>query len=307
MTSERLVGVSILLLFLIITLVPVSKGAHVTGIYLGGEKQFEVVANYSGVISDAFVQEGSKVQKGSHLFKIVDPVLNDNVIQLQRQLVQLDESITIQSDLFRRTRQLVDGGLSALLEAQSSELQLRRLILERENVNTQLGLLTTRKNAFSIVTSVRGGQVNNVKVHVGQVISPGTLLAYISPDITEPVFEIYAAPSDIGVLNIGQLVELRFSSLPRKSSPLLMGELASISSAPIINPQDRNTGKDQIGEASMYRGVVVLKKGELDKLTDYKISQGMPIEATIETGKQTIFDYIVTPFAQLFSRAFMEH
>ena len=97
---------------------------------------------------------------------------------------------------------------------------------------------------------------------------------------------------------MGQSVNLRLSALDQRSTPELTGEVVLISADSL---EDQNTAQ------SYYRAEIILKQGELEKLSEgVTLLPGMPVEAFIRTGDRTPLAYLVKPMADYFARAFRE-
>jgi len=154
---------------------------------------------------------------------------------------------------------------------------------------------------ISTRTTIRSpvaGQVVGLTVHtVGGVIRPSDVICFIAPERERLLIEARVRPDDADAVQVGMRAEIRFSSLPRRAVPLLFGKVLSFATDTLSDPATRET---------YYLARVEANPGELDKLKQWNIIAGMPVEVMIVSGERTMLDYLVTPVTQLFERAMRE-
>lgn len=152
--------------------------------------------------------------------------------------------------------------------------------------------------ARTTIRSPVAGQVVGLTVHtVGGVIRPSDLICYIAPENERLLIEARVRPDEADAVQLGMRAEIRFSSLPRRAVPLLFGKVLSFATDTLTDPTTRET---------YYLARVEANPGELDKLKQWNIIAGMPVEVMIVSGERTLLDYLVTPVEQLFERAMRE-
>jgi len=148
------------------------------------------------------------------------------------------------------------------------------------------------------IRSPVAGQIVGLTVHtVGGVLKGGETICYVAPENEHLLIEARVKPEDADAVRPGLKAEIRLSSLPRRAVPLLFGRVLSFATDTLSDPATRE---------SYYLARVEANPGELDKLKEWNIVAGMPVEVMIVSGERTLLDYLVTPVEQLFSRAMRE-
>ena len=106
-------------------------------------------------------------------------------------------------------------------------------------------------------------------------------------------------PDDRDRVSVGQAAQVRLSGLSRRSTPVLLGEVVTISG-------DRLTDR-QSGEA-YYDARIIIPEEQLGLLEDTaELVPGMPAEVMIETGERSALGYILSPLTDSLDRAFREY
>ena len=208
--------------------------------------------------------------------------------QLQAQKAQLKGQISeLAIEQFRMTDTRIEEAITQLREIGFRELELRE---ERIQLREQLDRLDIR--------APRAGVVYDLKVHaLKAVIRPADPILYIVPTDTGMVVEARVEPIDIDSVYLGQEAALRFSAFSSRTTPELVGTVVRKSADAFA---DEQTGQQY------YKVDIEPKPGELDKLEGKELVAGMPVEAFIQTGQRTPFNYIVKPMADYVNRAWRE-
>jgi len=131
----------------------------------------------------------------------------------------------------------------------------------------------------------------------GIVIQPGIEVMRIVPSGERLIAEAMVSPSDIDNVALGQQATVSLSSLNRRTTPKLPGDVIYLSADRMEDPA---TG------ASYYLARVELKPESIDFLKDVKLEPGMPVEVFIDTGRRTALEYLLTPMRNAMSRALRE-
>ncbi|WP_026091889.1 HlyD family type I secretion periplasmic adaptor subunit [Porphyrobacter sp. AAP82] len=150
----------------------------------------------------------------------------------------------------------------------------------------------------STIRSPQSGVVDSVAyVTPGSFVPPGQTILRIVPDQDKLLAEVRVSPADIEQVRIGQDVRLRFSTLQLESSPEILGTVAFISPDRIEDPQ---TGQP-------YFKVKIDSSGrELDAVGKTALVNGMPLEAYIATGEQSLMSYLLKPLLDQIRKAFTQ-
>lgn len=142
------------------------------------------------------------------------------------------------------------------------------------------------------------GQVLSLQVSTPRaVLRAAEPVLYVVPQDRPLVITAQISPRHIDEVRVGQPVELRFSSLPSRSTPALEGIVKTVSADALT---DDRTG------ATYYRAEIGLNAGELAKLGDQALIPGMPVETFLQTGERSPLAYLLKPFTDYFNRAFRE-
>ena len=143
------------------------------------------------------------------------------------------------------------------------------------------------------------GLVKDITVNgAGDVVSPGGLIAEITP-VSETLFaEVHILPKDIGHIAIDQKTEVSVTTFDPNRYGKLKGKIAHISADSFI---DERSGE------SFYIAYVALDgqtigKGRLQR----DLSPGMEVQAEIVTQSRSMMQYLLKPVARSLDQAFSE-
>lgn len=202
---------------------------------------------------------------------------------------------------------------SARSQIGETELQILQLdktfredvVNELRTVQSQVFDLEERRTAaaderrrIDIVAPVSGQVLGLAAYTVGGVIKPGEDILNIVPLNDDLVIVARVTPDDRERVSVGQSAQVRLSGLSRRSTPILLGEVVTISG-------DRLTDR-QSGEA-YYDARIIIPEEQLALLEDTaELVPGMPAEVMIETGERSALGYILSPITDSLDRAFKE-
>jgi len=131
----------------------------------------------------------------------------------------------------------------------------------------------------------------------GGVIGPGQAILDIVPEDEELIINARVEPLDIDRIQLGTTAEIRFSAFNSKTTPVMEGRVKTISADSL---QDEVTGMQY------YQVKIELTAESYTRLGDLVLIPGMPAEVLINTGKRTLFEYLVQPLTDAFARSFIE-
>lgn len=147
------------------------------------------------------------------------------------------------------------------------------------------------------------GVVNNLKPHtIGGVISRSDVLMEIVPEGWEMVAEVKIAPKDVGHVQPGQAVNIKFTAYDFSRYGAIPGKLESISASTFL---DKNG-------APYYKGFVHLDRSRVSATPNRNglafgpIITGMTVQADIITGRKTVLEYLLKPIYVSTSQALRE-
>jgi HlyD family type I secretion membrane fusion protein len=148
------------------------------------------------------------------------------------------------------------------------------------------------------IKAPRPGIIQGIKVHtIGGVIKPGQVLMQIAPQDKELIISARVSPVDIDSIAIGQKAEIRLTALNMRTTPAIFGRVVSISGDSLT---DESTG------VQFFLVRIEIPKREREKLSDTKLTAGMPADVLILTGERTALDYILKPMTDAFARGLNE-
>ncbi len=166
---------------------------------------------------------------------------------------------------------------------QENELTARRLDLRE-----RLSRLEIRAPASGIVMGLQ-------MTTPGAVIRPADLILSIVPQDRPLEIQLQISPLNIDEVHSGQRVRLTFPTFQSRTMPEIWSEVRSLSA---------DAFTDQKSQSSYYRADIVLSPEAIKELGPHNLLPGMPVQAFIQTGNRSPFDYLVKPFEDYFLMAF---
>ncbi len=182
------------------------------------------------------------------------------------------------------------------VEVEQEQIPLRHRSTMRALKDQQLvlglDLEQTRAAILSVVTASRTGTVTTVQVNSGQHVAPGDALLSMHPEHTSLVADLYLPSSAIGLVRVGNQVNLRLDAFPYQRFGQLEGEIVQIDQS-LLRP-DRHL---QMGNEPRYRVRAGLNRQTLTGKGDtHQLKAGMVVEADILLEKRRLFDWFLEPF-----------
>ncbi len=150
----------------------------------------------------------------------------------------------------------------------------------------------------ALIRSPVSGRVLGLAVHTqGGVIGPGEPLLYVVPEAENLIVEARVNPADIDRVREGQPADIRFTAFSSQTTPVIDGRVTTVSADVLVD--------EQSGKPYFLAQVMVTPKGR-DMLGELVLVPGMPAEVLIQTGKRTLFQYMVQPISNSFARSMLE-
>ncbi|MBD9625255.1 HlyD family type I secretion periplasmic adaptor subunit [Ensifer sp. ENS06] len=222
--------------------------------------------------------------------------------ELQRMRAQLSgERGQLTAEIARAATRRTETELQIL---QLDQDRRSEVLTELRDVDNKLAELTEQQIAAKDqlkrvdILAPQDGIVHELAVHtVGGVIAPGETIMHVVPVNDSLVVEAKVQPADIDQLHIGQSVVLHFSAFNQRTTPEISGTITTIAANLSNNPQTGET---------WYSARIKIPKPELNRLGEFKLHAGMPVEAFIQTGERTALSYLVKPLTDQMKRAMRE-
>ena len=218
-----------------------------------------------------------------------------------------------QAELTGQSGQVQSSRLAARIQIVEAEAQFARLRAQRiqtaaaELNEVQSKLLDTAEQlaaaeAVLARTKVRapsdGIVIRMPHTTPGSVVRPGEVLLELLPTGKELMVTARVQPSDIDAIWVGQNASLRFNTVNTRSTPTVDGSVAYVSADRLV---------DEVTHLPYYTARLKLAEALPAGMTADQIHPGMAVEAYINTGQRTFFEYLAKPLLDSFNRAFREH
>lgn len=220
-----------------------------------------------------------------------------------------DELIKIESELGGIVSEIAQAR-SAIGGMEFEAVQVEQEYTERANteleeIRGEIAELQERlKVARDVLerTAIRApgnGTIQNLKVHtVGEVVRPGEDLMELVPANDDLVINARVTPIDIDSVVPGLVAEVRFSAIKSRLTPIIVGEVASVS-GDVITPENPN-------EQPYYLARIDVSEVELPPVVEEKISAGMPAEVIVKSGERRVVDYLASPLMDAVRKSLIE-
>jgi membrane fusion protein, type I secretion system len=200
----------------------------------------------------------------------------------------LQRAVEVDERILQVRRDRLNSVSQALLQAQEDVFNVQ------QRMDTVVDVEAREKIRAPITGRVVGLNVNTI----GSVIAPGQTLLEIVPSDARFVVESQVKPTDIDEVTPGGSAQVRLTAYNFRTTLPVDGKVVHISADSII---DDNTG------AAYYRVDIEVPTEALAALGDnVKVLPGMPAQVMIETGEQTLMDYLLNPIVASFDVALKE-
>jgi len=206
--------------------------------------------------------------------------INTNISQykLEKTQVTLTEKNRVTKEFHYQQQQLmiIEAELPTLL----SDINQLKLMVERSTIKSPINGLVSNLNTHSIQGT----------------IAPQAVLMEIVPNNEKYVVDVRLSPDDIDGITIGAKTQVRFTAYNQRKVDTLAAKVKQISPDRLIDEKGKPYYRVELSFDEQL-------KGNLSQITLYS---GMGAEAYIETGKQTLFDYLFHSFLQQKNKAFRD-
>lgn len=199
--------------------------------------------------------------------------------------------------------------LQQIAEIQERQLQVRRDrlidISKARQVNSDMiADLRQRIDAAQDVAdrltirAPRAGRVMDLRINtIGEVVDGGAQLLEIVPDTGDYVLQVKISPGDINQVAEGGDARVRLTAYNFRTTPTVTGKVTHVSADSFV---DTRTGQPY------FLADVRVDDGQIAALPKVELLLGMPAQAMISTGEQTLADYLLRPVLGGFEVALSE-
>ena len=260
----------------------------------GTQGQIESEKKQSTLIADEIKDVSGLVEKGL--------VPRRRLRALQRNAAEIEGNLSLNRSRIAQVRQTITE--TRLQISELTTAKINEVSQELRDVQADLFDLEERERAAKDVlnrTVIRAplkGTVVNLQVHtLGGVIAPGAPLLDIVPSEDRLIVEARVSPSDIDIVQVGLLAQVRFTAFSQRQTQPVDATVTAVSA-------DRLTD-ERTGEI-FYLARIEIKDDLAEKLGANKLYPGMQAEVMIVTGERTALEYFLKPITSSLNRAFRE-
>jgi len=139
--------------------------------------------------------------------------------------------------------------------------------------------------------------VNRAVNTVGGVVNAGAPLMEIVPSLDKLVIEARVELTDVDKVRPELAAQIRLLAFSQRTTPTVAGRVVWVSADRI---------EDEKAKASYYTTRIDVDQTQLAALEGVRLYPGMPVDVMIETGKRTMFQYLLAPIENTFAHAMRE-
>jgi HlyD family type I secretion membrane fusion protein len=200
-------------------------------------------------------------QRGQHLADVAR--VHQNIAEMQERLVNL------------KTQHVDKAGTD-----------LRDVETKLVDFNKQIVAAADTSKRLDITAPVSGKVVAVFRETPGGVVKPGETILELLPDQDQLVIEAQVRPQDIDGVVVGAPASVRLTAYNRRRTPSLSGQVETVSPDRIV---------DREGKSAFFLARVVVNIDTFAESEGLKLYPGMSAVVFIETGRETMLDYFLTP------------
>jgi HlyD family type I secretion membrane fusion protein len=149
-----------------------------------------------------------------------------------------------------------------------------------------------------VTAPVDGYVLNLSQFTIGGVAQPGEPLMDVVPSGVPLIVSVQIRPSDIDEVRVGLIASVDLTAYARQDMPKLEGEVVTVSADALTNDQGQ----------FYFTAEIRIDPSELEKLPEgAALSPGMPVQASIRTGRRTIMAYLIGPMGSMIGNSLREN
>lgn len=187
------------------------------------DRMQEINALVPGRIQEWFVRDGSRVNVGDPIVRIVDndPQLLERLrserSQVMAQLTAAETALEIAQIDRQRTEELFNEGLAARRDLEQARIRIEELRSQVASASAEVSRVDVRlsRQSVQIVRAPRDGVI--LRVNAGDaatMVSVGQVVATFVPDDVERAVELFVDGRDVSLVREGAPVRLQFEGWP---------------------------------------------------------------------------------------------
>jgi HlyD family type I secretion membrane fusion protein len=225
------------------------------------------------------------------------------ILARQRSLAELGgRRGSLLADITRNQQQAGETRLqlAQIMEQRRSEAAtgLRDAEARLSDVRPRLDAARDSLAQTRITAPVDGYVLNLSQFTIGGVAQPGEPLMDVVPSGVPLIVAVQVRPSDIDEVRMGLIASVDLVGYSRQDMPKLEGEVVTVSADALTNDQGQ----------FYFTAEIRIDPSELEKLPEgVALSPGMPVQASIRTGRRTIMAYLIGPMGTLVGQSLREN
>lgn len=261
------------------------------------QKLKQVQHHTGGIIKKILVDEGGLVEKGQVIIELDKTIMNAKINQTLEKIKMIKRQKRVWHEKYQIRRKLVTIQLNTKMAYLNLKSEKNELDGEEAQSKELLKELREKLKLLDIKSPITG-YVHGLKAHtIGGVISPGSVIMEIVPRDRELVAFVKVLSKDIGHVEIGMPVTLKFDTYDFGRYGGIIANLDDIS---------HTTFYDALGNP-YFQGTIKLPKDHLGvKQGFYPIGAGMTLQAEIKTNEKTVMEYLLKPIYASANQALIE-
>lgn len=266
--------------------VPIASAIVASGEIVVSDQRKIVQSSEDGIVAEIHVRDGAHVKAGAPLVDLQQTDVEIERQRLESAIRALDRRLKLLREEYADVASLYERGYAAKPRYMTLKRQVVELEGERAEQTLRLAGLSERA-ARHVVRAPVAGVVIGLKTHtVGGVVKPGETLLELVPADARMMVEARIGPAERESVQPGQAVEVRLTSIDRKSTPTIAGAIAHVSADAL---RDERTG------TSYFIARTALDARSLAAANVERLQPGMPVDMMINTGTQTPIGYLMKP------------
>lgn len=277
------------------SLVPIDKGASLTGTIIVETRSKPVQHQKGGTIGRVHVQEGADVKAGDIIASLDTSLIDEHVSALRAQ----SQAARRQLDLIRQEAATFAELASRQLAQRSRVLALERQVaeIEKEVAGFQARIAMAEQELDrSLIRAPVSGRLMSLAVRgPGEVMQPGGTIAEIVPQDERLVVEGRLSPALIDMVKPGQASKVWLAGINWREARPLLAKVAWVSADSI---EDKRTG------LSFFVTRIELDEPRSEIAKRFTLHPGQRTEILVLTGERTLIDHILDPVMRNINRAF---
>lgn len=207
-----------------------------------------------------------------------------------------------QSDLARAQQKLLDTDLRIASQrdsyASTASSELKQVLDRVHELEERWRNSADAAKRQQIVAPVAGEVVNLKFTSPGTVVAPRETLLEIVPEEPRLVVEIRVRPEDASYVHKGSAADIRFTSYPYRTTPLVTGKVIHVSADRVI---------EQNGAGPPYfQALVEADRESLREAAEVQLMAGLPTEVYVRTRERSALTYLLDPLTAYLQRAMRE-